>query len=182
MPDWVADKQRRLEKIREAKAELEAEAKAAAEETRRREEAEKKRIAEGRKKNGKAPTPPKQEPEGKTQRNFTDHESRVLLTKDGYIQGYNAQAAVDAEAQIIVAHGLTQSMSDQDQLVALVDGIKNNLGRKPKEASADTAARPTSAPWPIAGSALTSQLVGPSTPPRPNESAAARSPRPCGTS
>ncbi len=45
-PDWVADKQRRLEKIREAKAELEAEAKAAAaEETRRREEAEKKRIA-----------------------------------------------------------------------------------------------------------------------------------------
>src|SRR5271156_6800117 len=83
------------------------------------------------------PTPPKQEPEGKTQRNFTDPESRVLLTKDGYIQGYNAQAAVDAEAQIIVAHGLTQSMSDQDQLVALVDGIKKNLGRKPKEASAD---------------------------------------------
>jgi len=138
MPDWVADKQRRLEKIREAKAELEAEAKAAAaKETRRREEAEKKRVAEGRKKNGKTPTPPKQEPEGKTQRNFTDPESRVLLTKDGYIQGYNAQAAVDAEAQIIVAHGLTQSMSDQDQLVALVDGIKKNLGRKPKEASAD---------------------------------------------
>ncbi len=138
LPDWVADKQRRLEKIREAKAELEAEAKAAAaKETRRREEAEKKRIAEGRKKGGKAPTPPKQEPEGKTQRNFTDPESRVLLTKDGYIQGYNAQAAVDAEAQIIVAHGLTQSMSDQDQLVALVDGIKKNLGRKPKEASAD---------------------------------------------
>ena len=54
MPDWVAAKQRRLEKIREAKAELEAEAKAAAaEETRRREEAEKKRVAEGRKKNGK---------------------------------------------------------------------------------------------------------------------------------
>jgi hypothetical protein len=32
MPDWVADKQKRLEKIRAAKAELEAEAKAAAEE------------------------------------------------------------------------------------------------------------------------------------------------------
>ena len=138
MPDWVADKQRRLEKIRKAKAELEGEAKAAAaEETRRREEAEKNRIAEGRKKNGKTPAPPKLEPEGKTQQNFTDPESRVLLTKDGYIQGYNAQAAVDAEAQIIVAHGLTQSMSDQDQLIALVDGIKKNLGRKPKEASAD---------------------------------------------
>ena len=32
---------------------------------------------------------------------------------------------------------LTQSMSDQDQLVPLIDGIKDNLGRKPKEASAD---------------------------------------------
>ena len=138
MPDWVADKQKRLEKIREAKAELEAEAKAAAEEEmRRREKAEEKRKAEGRKKNGKTPAPPKKEPDGKTQRNFTDPQSRILKTKDGYIQGYNAQAAVDAEAQIIVAHSLTQSMSDQDQLVPLMDGIKNNLGRKPKEASAD---------------------------------------------
>jgi transposase len=138
MPDWVADKQRRLAMIRQAKAELEAEARAAAaEETRRREEAEKKRIAEGRKKNGKTPAPPKPEPDAKMQRNFTDSDSRVLLSKDGYIQGYNAQVAVDAEAQIIVAHGLTQSMSDQDQLAPLVDGIERNLGRKPKEASAD---------------------------------------------
>src|SRR6476469_4316882 len=56
MPDWVADKQKRLEKIREAKAALEAEAKAAAEE---------RRVAEG----GKKPT--KTEPAGKAQRNFT---------------------------------------------------------------------------------------------------------------
>lgn len=138
MPDWVADKQKRLEKIREAKAALEAEAKAAAEEEmQRRMKAEEKRIAEGRKKNGKTPAPPKEEPDGKTQRNFTDPESRILKTKDGYIQGYNAQAAVDAEAQIIVAHSLTHSMSDQGQLVPLMDGIKDNLGRKPKEASAD---------------------------------------------
>jgi transposase len=138
MPDWVADKGKRLLKIREAKAELEAEAKAAAEdEMRRREKAEEQRKAEGRKKNGKTPAPPKQAPEGKTQRNFTDPESRILKTKDGYIQGYNAQAAVDGKAQIIVAHGLTASTSDQDQLVPLMDGIKTNLGRTPKEASAD---------------------------------------------
>ncbi len=138
MPDWVADKQKRLAKIRAAKAELEAEAKAAAEaEERRRAAAEEKRIAQGRKKSGRTPAPPKREPDGKTQRNFTDPESRILKTKDGYIQGYNAQAAVDAEAQIIVAHSLTESMSDQDQLVPLIDGIKNALGRKPKEASAD---------------------------------------------
>ena len=138
MPDWVADKQKRLQKIRAARAELEAEAQAAAEEEmRRRAEAEQKRIAEGRKKNGRTPAPPRQEPDGKAQRNFTDPESRVLLTKDGYIQGYNAQAAVDGAAQIIVAHSLTQSMSDHDQLVPLIDGIKDTLGRTPKEASAD---------------------------------------------
>ena len=138
MPDWVADKQKRLQKIREARAALEAEAKAAAEEEmRRREKAEEQRKTEGRKKNGKTPAPPKAEPEGKAQRNFTDPESRILKTKDGYIQGYNAQAAVDAQAQIIVAQSLTNSMSDQDQLVPLIDGIKDNLGRRPKEASAD---------------------------------------------
>lgn len=139
MPDWVGDKEKRLAKIRAAKAELEAEAKAAAEEeTRRRAEAEEKRIAEGRKKNGKTPAPPKNEPDSKAQRNFTDADSRILKTKDGYIQGYNAQAAVDATAQIIVAHGLTASMSDCGQLVGLIDGIEVNLGVKPKEASADS--------------------------------------------
>jgi len=138
MPDWVADKRQRLEKIAEAKAALEAQAKAAAEEeTRRRAAAEEKRKAEGRKKNGKAPAPPKSEPEGKTQRNFTDPESRILKTKDGYIQGYNAQAAVDAKAQIVVAHALTPGQSDQDQLVPLVEAIADDLGRLPKEASAD---------------------------------------------
>ena len=138
MPDWVADKQKRLEKIRQAKAELEAEANAAAEaEMHRREQAEVQRKAEGRKKSGRTPAPPKQEPDGKTQRNFTDPESRILKTRDGYIQGYNAQAAVDEKAQIIVAHDLTQSMSDQNQLVPLMDGIKDNLACQPKEASAD---------------------------------------------
>jgi hypothetical protein len=88
MPKWIADRQKRLAKLRAAKAELEAAAKAAAEEeTRRRAEAEEKRVAEGRKKNGYAPKPPSEEPDPKAQRNFTDPESRVLLTKDGYIQG-----------------------------------------------------------------------------------------------
>ena len=139
LPKWVADKQARLAKIRAAKAELEAEAKAAAaEEARVRAEAEEKRKAEGAKKNGKTPAPPSDEPDPKAQRNFTDPESRILKTKDGYIQGYNAQAAVDGEAQIIVAHGLTPSMSDYGQLEGLIDGIEANLGRRPKEASADS--------------------------------------------
>jgi transposase len=146
LPDWVSDKQKRLEKIRQAKAELEAQAKAAAEEEeRRRAAAAEKRKAEGRKKSGpsaplragKTPAPPKAEPDGKAQRNFTDPESRILKTKDGYIQGYNAQAAVDGEHQIIVAQTLTDSSSDQAQLAPLLDGIRANLGRNPDEVSAD---------------------------------------------
>jgi transposase len=138
MPAWVADKEKRLEKIRAARAALEAEANAAAEaEMRRRAEAEEKRLAEGRKKNGRTPAPSSPQPDDKAQRNFTDPDSRILLTKDGYIQGYNAQAAVDGAAQIIVAHALTPSMSDQDQLVPLIDAAKNHLGGRPKEISAD---------------------------------------------
>jgi transposase len=138
LPDWVADKAQRLEKIREAKAALEAEAKAAAEaEGKARAEAAASRKAEGRKKTGQTPAPPKAEPEGKAQRNFTDPESRILKTKDGYIQGYNAQAAVDGTAQIIVAHGLTNASNDQAQLAPLLDGIRANLGTNPDEVSAD---------------------------------------------
>lgn len=138
MPDWVADKEKRLEKIRAAKAELEAEARAAAEsEMKTRAEVEERRKAECRKKGGRKAAPVRREPEGKAQRNFTDPESRILKTKDGYIQGYNAQAAVDGDHQIIVAQTLTNSSSDQAQLAPLLDGIKANLGRNPDEVSAD---------------------------------------------
>ena len=138
LPAWVADKKRRAAKIRAAQAELEAEAKAAAEEERRRRaEAEEKRIAEGRKKNGFAPKPPSDEPDGKTQRNFTDPESRIMKSKDGFVQAYNGQLAVDAQAQVIVAHDVTQSAVDSGQLLGMADAVEANLGRKPEQASAD---------------------------------------------
>ena len=139
LPKWVTDKQKRIEKIREAKAALEAEAKAAADEERRIEaEAEAKRQAEGRKKPGKPAAPPSDEPDPKAQRNFTDPESRIMKTKDGFIQGYNGQAAVDGHAQIIVAHDLNANGSDQGQMVPVVDGVEANLGRKPEQVSADS--------------------------------------------
>ena len=138
LPDWVADKQKRLEKIRQAKAELEAETRAAAEaEMKARAAAQEQRQAAGVKKPGKPPAPPKGEPDGKAQRNFTDPESRILKTKDGFIQGYNAQAAVDGAHQIIVAQTLTNSSSDQAQLAPLLRGIRANLGKNPGEVSAD---------------------------------------------
>ena len=138
MPDWVADKKKRAEKIRTAKAELEAEAKAAAAAKAKTEaEADEQRKAAGRKKPGPPAAPPSSEPAAKAQKNFTDPESRIMKSKDGFIQGYNAQAAVDAEAQVIVAQDVTQCPVDQGQLVPLTDMIEANLGRKPAQLSAD---------------------------------------------
>ena len=138
MPDWVSDKQQRLAKIQQAMAALEAEAQLVAEEERRIEaEKERQRAAAGRKKPGKPSAVSSEEPDPKAQRNFTDPESRIMKSKDGFIQAYNAQAAVDATAQIIVAHGLTQSGNDQGQLVPMLEAIESNLGRKPEQASAD---------------------------------------------
>ena len=137
LPGWVADKQKRLAKIRQAKAELEAEAKAAAEAEMQARAAAEQQQTQGRRKTGKPAAAPKTEPDDKAQRNFTDPESRILKTKDGFIQGYNGQAAVDGAHQIIVAQTLTDSSSDQGQLAPLLDGIKTNLGRNPDEVSAD---------------------------------------------
>src|SRR6202167_5611257 len=139
MPDWASDKQKRLVKIQQAMAALEAEARLAAEEERRIEaEKEQQRQAEGRKKPGKPAAPPSDQPDPTSQRNFTDPESRIMKSKDGFVQAYNAQAAVDADAQIIVAQELTQCGNDQGQLVPLIEAIENNLGRKPEQASADS--------------------------------------------
>src|SRR6266446_1094852 len=138
MPDWAGDKQKRLAKIQQAMAALEADARLAAAEARRIEaEKERQRQAEGRKKPGKPAAPPSDQPDPKAQRNFTDPESRIMKSKDGFVQAYNAQAAVDGEAQIIVAHDVTQSAVDSGQLVPMTDAIETNLGRKPEQLSAD---------------------------------------------
>jgi transposase len=126
MPEWVASKEKRLQKIREAKAALEAEAKQEAE---RREEI----AASGRMPKHKADGTPGD----KSQRNFTDPESRILKTADGYIQGYNGQIAVDSEHQIIVAHDLTNQQNDVEMLDPMLAQVKRNTGRQAKEVSAD---------------------------------------------
>ena len=138
MPKWVADKKQRAAVIRQAKAELEAEAKAAADVKRKAEvEAQEQRRKEGRKKPGKPAAPITDEPAPKAQKNFTDPESRIMKTKDGYIQGYNGQAAVDGTAQVIVAHDLDAQQSDQHQLAPMTDAVTANMGRKPEQLSAD---------------------------------------------
>ena len=133
MPDWMADKARRLDRIRQAKAALEAEARSEAKDA-----AEAGGPPKGKKERpGRKPKTPPGMPKDSAQRNFTDADSRIMKTKDGYIQGYNAQAAVDAAHQVIVAHGLSNNASDQEPLAPMVDAIETNTGGTPTAFSAD---------------------------------------------
>jgi transposase len=116
LPAWVQAKQERLAKIRAAKAALEAAAVSAAPE----------RDA------GDDEPPP-----DKAQRNFTDPDSRIMKGHDGFVQAYNAQAAVDADSQVIVAQLLTNQAADAPHFEPLVAQIKANTGRQALEASAD---------------------------------------------
>ena len=126
LPDWVCDKQRRLEKIREARARLEAEAQAV------EKGEEKKTGGPGRPRKNEPGTP-----KDSAQTNFTDPQSRIMKSHDGFIQGYNAQAVVDANSQVIVAQGLTNNASDAPQLAGMVAQIKANTKRQARELSAD---------------------------------------------
>jgi transposase len=76
-------------------------------------------------------------PTAKAQRNFTDPESRIMKTGDGFVQGYNAQIAVDDFCQIIVAHGVTNQSPDCEHLVPMLDRVAENCGAPPTRASAD---------------------------------------------
>jgi transposase len=148
LPAELARRESRLAKIRAAKAELEAEAKAqaaAAADTAQAKLAERERHTRdtGRKPKGRPPTVPdvtQATPAPKAQRNFTDPESRIM--KDGatksFVQAYNAQAAVDGTAQVIVAAAVTQEANDKQQLVPMLAQAGANCGQVPAAASADS--------------------------------------------
>jgi len=148
LPAELARRQSRLAKIREAKAALEAAARAEAVEAAAAAEAkraERQRQVEttGRKPAGRppqVPDPAQATPDPKAQRNFTDPESRIM--KDGatksFVQAYNAQAAVDGAAQIIVAAAVTQEANDKQQLVPMLTEVLANCGAAPTAASADS--------------------------------------------
>ena len=147
LPAELARRETRLRKIREAKAALEAQARAqaeqAAEEAREKLAERARREAETGKKLGgrppQVPDPEQAQPAPTAQRNFTDPESRIM--KDGatkaFEQAYNAQAAVDSTAQIIVAAMVTQEPNDKQQLVPVLEQVQAHCGRLPAQVSAD---------------------------------------------
>jgi hypothetical protein len=74
------------------------------------------------------PTPDAARPAPKAQRNFTDSESRIMKTPDGFQQCYNAQVAVTVGSQLIVAGDVVQAPNDKQQLQPMVDQVIANVG------------------------------------------------------
>jgi hypothetical protein len=142
LPEELRFKQKRLEKIKEAMESLEQEAKTEAD-AKRKEMAEKAQALkeQGKKRRGKKPKTPREKPDPKAQRNFTDSDSRIMKdsASKSFEQGYNCQVAVDDKSQIIVASGVTQQSNDKQQVKPMVEAIKDNTGgSKPRKLSADT--------------------------------------------
>jgi hypothetical protein len=136
LPAELARAQGRREVIREALRKLKAEAKAQAEEA--RDDGDEDPPC------GSVPLPSHKVPANrrgtlkpKAQRNFTDGDSRIMKTADGFVQGYNAQVVVDAEAQVIVAHAVTNQSPDTEHFMPLLEQTMANCGERPEATSAD---------------------------------------------
>ena len=113
LPEELSFREGRLRKIREAKAAAE------------------QGESEGRNHPGA--------PGDKTQRNFTDPDSRIMPGPGGrdFQQSYNCQAVVDSAHQVIVAARATDQASDKGQAAAMVEQAIDNMGAVPREVSAD---------------------------------------------
>jgi transposase len=116
LPAELQRREERLRRIREAKRALEARAS---------EEA----AAEGQPSEPATPDP-------KVQYNFTDPESRIMHSPDGFVQAYNGQVAVD-EFQLIVGQAVTQATNDKQQLVPMIATIVAQSGATPTQLLAD---------------------------------------------
>ena len=149
LPVELQRRESRLRKIGEAKGALEQEAKEkaaqqCAETEQKLAEREEDEQRTGKKKRGRkpeAPDPEQAKPDDTAQRNFTDPESRIMpdgANKGSFVQGYNAQIAVDSVSQVIVAAEVTQETNDKMQLIPMIAQIVTNLEQKPQKVSADT--------------------------------------------
>lgn len=146
IPAEILRRETRLEKIAEVKAEIERRA----EERYAIEKAEHdakmaaraaKETETGRKIGGKKPQEPEPGPRDKDQVNFTDEDSRIMpQSGGGFVQGYNAQAAVDGETMLIVAQHVSQKTNDKQEVepaLAELDKLPEELG-KVERAGLDT--------------------------------------------
>lgn len=142
VPEGLGQRAERLKRLQEAKARLEREAAQAA-------QAAQEKLAEraaaeavtGKRKRGRKPRVVEPTPGKGAKANTTDPDSRIMRTRQGYVQGYNVQTVV-SEDQIIVAVGVTQEANDVQQLEPMLQKMESNLAaagieERPRVALAD---------------------------------------------
>ena len=120
LPAELQRREERLRRIREAKRALGERARAEAKAAGQNEEEQEKA-----------------KPAPKAQYNFSDPESRILKGPDGFVQGYNAQIAVEPALQLIVGQGVTQEANDKRQLLPMLRNVKEQSGQQPSAVLAD---------------------------------------------
>jgi transposase len=118
LPAELQRRETRIEKIKEAKCAVE-------------QRARDKAAAEGAE-------PEQARPKGKDQYNFTDPESRIMKGADGFVQAYNAQAAVEPNLQLIVGQTVTQAANDKEQMLPMMDVVERQSGQRPAAVLADS--------------------------------------------
>jgi len=124
LPAELAHRETRLKKIREAKAEIERRARERYETEKREHEEKLARRAAATRGCGKAPKPPEEGPQAKDQVNLTDEQSRVMLSRGGFVQAYNGQLAVDTENGFILSCHVTNAPVDVHQLAPAIERLK----------------------------------------------------------
>ena len=130
LPQELALRQERLEQIRQAKAKINQRAaaryeteKAAYKQKMDNRAAKEKRT--GKKTPGRKPAPPEPRPKGSDQINFTDSESRIMLTSsNGWQQAYNVQHSVDMNSYILLGGHVSQATNDKNQLIPALEALE----------------------------------------------------------
>ena len=146
IPDELARREKRLAKLAQARAKIEARAKErfereAAEHKAKLAARQAKAKATGNKPTGKPPQPPVEGARPTDQINLTDEASRIMpVAGGGFEQCYNAQAVVAADSLLAIAAQVVQAPNDKQQIEPMLERIgtlPEDLG-KPETLLADT--------------------------------------------
>lgn len=133
LPDELQRRESRVRKIREARERLEQRQKEQDIDAGRSEGDD----DPGRKKKGKPFKRKFGVPADKAQENFTDCDSRIMSSTEGFQQCYNAQIAVAADSQFIVGADVTQNAADNGSLLPMIDLVEQSCGTTPEQVLAD---------------------------------------------
>jgi len=126
LPEDLADPRSRISRLRECKERLDRETQEARQAQQRKIDERKAYEEMGNKKRGRKPLSPEAVVDKEAKANVTDPDSRIMKTRSGFVQGYNAQA-VATEDQIIIAATVTQDENDVNQLLPMIDNANTML-------------------------------------------------------